>query len=448
MLGIFTINTSSTEIKIASNHKDEVVATYLAEAGIEQVLFWFNNPDNYSDTWNFRNGYGDRPERFFRKRQFDSSDIPYFNTNGINQFNGTQETPDLEYISSISTDDIFLNDPISNIRSIQNSGKINIIRLYKSQTPTGICMVESIGITRSGIKRRMTVELITNPIPSLSSVIQIGSEGKWDGELIRAHWGDVRITGDANLGNSNRIPIKDPVAPVDGSSYQDDIRPIDQWIDIFTAGKVIYTDTPLTPPANVHPNQGEDINPDIWDYNIMKRYAIEHGRYYSTDTSGRLYLNGVMDDSTLGRDINKVIAENKGFVFIDTIDKKNPTVDNLAELAIEGEYMEGIFYINAKIFINMSGGTDISVKSPPPEDKIDEDARLPVILSGININGVIYSTGSITFKNETKIFGSVYSKHGIIGAEQMEIWYNHNLKTGYIKNIPAVLIAKGSWYED
>ena len=65
----------------------------------------------------------------------------------------------------------------------------------------------------------------------------------------------------------------------------------------------------------------------------------------------------------------------------------------------------------------------------------------------VNLNGVIYSTGSVVIEGKFNIYGGIYSKEGFSDAGDLEVWYNYDMMSGYIKGNPMVLPVKGSWIE-
>lgn len=456
MLGSILISASGNNLMIAKNQRNEAEATYLGEAGIEFVLFWFNNPDKFTEGDYFKNNYTERPQDFFKKRLVDKNGVPTFASDGISQFTGTQDRPDLEYeLPSNNKQLAYLFD------SIRKLGVIKSIKVYSPKREGMICTVESIGRTNSGIIRSVIMELKGSPLPPMTAPLQSGSE---DINMvpIKVHWGDIKILGNGNLGDDlAMIPKKNQIPTPDGSSYAMASRE-DRWLDIYAGRQVVnpsqkgcidckepYLDLGHD---NIHQLQSPAFSPDRWSYNDLKSYAKEYGRYFSTDSYGNLYQDGILGQANK-KSLDEIAAsiypgDSRGFVFVDTMDGNPPNESNIPTLRINKNYSEGIFYINANLTIgNMEEGFPIDAKTPPWEGKIDEETRMPVRLSDINLNGAIYSTGAVVISGRFNVFGGIYSEKGFPDAGGLEVWYNHDMMTGHIKGNPAVVPVKGSWRE-
>lgn len=469
-LGVFALGTSITEIYIAGSHKAEVAALYLAEAGIEQVLYWFNNPSFFNDAGNFPNGYSGPPVEFFKKRKLNGTS--YIDVSG-SQFAGTSSQPDLEYKSP--EDDLFLNDRTSGLfRNLQDVGKISNLKIYGPSGPGLICTIEATGITASGAKKTISVELAPSPLSPITAGIQSGQGGIGPGaDPFLVHWGDARIKWSANLGSDlANIPKKNLSIPIDNAPYSL-IKTEDNWIDIYVEGTAYvgsgisdgdtqpYDQSPPNEPGhgNIYQNQS-NLALDLWDYNRIKNYAKEYGLYYTTDANGNIYLNGGGSPFTLNQVLSSsYTGDSKGLVFIDTIDgdPPNPAGSNLANLSPgQINYSEGLFYIAANINVNGNGaGLTLSAASPPydlslfdPTTSIDEGKRVAINISGINLKGMLYSPGRIGITGDMAIYGSMVAERGFTGIGKIEVWYNYDYTTGSFPGQPAILKAKGTWHEE
>ncbi len=457
MLGGLLLSASGMDLMIARNQRNEVEATYLAEAGIDLVIFWFNNPEKFTDGGYFKNNYMGEPNEFFKKRLADKNGVPAFATDGISQFTGTEESPDLEYGLSIE------NYQFSGLfDSLKKIGRVKSIKIYSPKRDGVICTIESIGETNGGTIRSVTMELMGSPLPAMTAPIQSGKD-KINAVPLNVHWGDIKILGDGNLGDKlEMVPDKNPISMPDGSSYNTMASREDGWLDIYIGGEVVspthkscndckepYSDLGHD---NIHQFQLNEVSLDKWNYNDLKAYSREYGRYYSTDQEGNLYQDGIVDEAHK-KGLNDVISsaypgDSKGFVFIDTIDQLPPSDLNIPTLKINKNYLEGIFYINGNLVVeDMEEGHQIDVKTPPWEGKKGEETRIPVTLSGINLNGAIYSTGSVSTQGRFSVFGGIYAKDGFSKTDDLEVWYNYNLVTGMLKGNPAILPVKGSWIQ-
>lgn len=457
MLGGLLLSASGMDLMIARNQRNEVEATYLAEAGIDLVIFWFNNPEKFTAGDYFENNYKGEPNEFFKKRLVDKNGVRAFAADGISQFTGTEERPDLEYGLSVE------NYQFSGLLdSLKRVGRIKSIKIYSPRSDGVICTVESIGETNGGIIRSVTMELRGSPLPAMTAPIQSGKD-KINAVPLKVHWGDIKVLGDGNLGDKlEMIPNKNQILMPDGSSYNTMAGREDGWLDIYIGGEVVspsqkscndckepYSDLGYD---NIHQFQLNEITLDNWNYNDLKAYSKEYGRYYSTDQEGNLYQDGIVDEAHK-KVLNDVISteypgDSKGFVFIDTIDQAPPNDLNIPTLKINKGYLEGIFYINGNLVVeDMEEGLQIEVKTPPWEGKTDEKTRIPVTLSGINLNGLIYSAGSVSIHGRFSVFGGIYAKDGFSDTDDLEVWYNYDLATGMIKGNPAILPVKGSWIQ-
>ena len=72
-------------------------------------------------------------------------------------------------------------------------------------------------------------------------------------------------------------------------------------------------------------------------------------------------------------------------------------------------------------------------------------------LEAINLAGVLYVAGNITIEAALLAYGSVVAEGVIRQASGtsgvLEIWYDHDLASGYFRGVPVVHIAPGTWIE-
>ena len=123
ILGTSSLYLAFTEAVLARSIEADARAFYSADSGTAQVLYWFNNPEQFTGV----------PEDFFRRRRIDNTS--FFDEDGTSQYSGTGETPDLLY----TTMD-------------------NGLKIYGPVSPGALCTVESTGIS-GRIKRTITIEL-------------------------------------------------------------------------------------------------------------------------------------------------------------------------------------------------------------------------------------------------------------------------------------------------
>ena len=462
LMGTFTFSRGMTEMLIAKNHQQETLVAYLAESGIQQVLAWFNHPEDFQGGGQFQNGFQGPPQTFFQRRFLKDNGTPSYFLHGKTPFQGTRENPDL--LLSIPQDDHFLNHPSTGrFASLNNLGKIIQLKVYQPGHPWGLCTVESRAESKSGLQKTIIVELEPSPLTPIQAAIQTDSGSDGLGVPIRTHWGEVWVKGDGDLGKQlSLIPTLDPLATPSSASYGSGANK-DPWVQ-FRIEDSIHSPTPLECTScsqpyiksghdNIFQNQGlfsSDFSPDRWDYKKAKAFSKSIGRYYSTDLNGRLYRDGIEDSSHQSTPQTVFSStepgDHQGFVFIDTIDLRPPHSKNLATITIPMDYTEGLYYINAHITISTIGqGRPLTVFTPPFNQSLN--GRKQMRLSRVNFNGVLYTTGSILAKESFKSYGSLVSQRGFIHPDQFEIWYNHNHLLGEFQNSPKVIISPGTWHE-
>jgi hypothetical protein len=73
---------------------------------------------------------------------------------------------------------------------------------------------------------------------------------------------------------------------------------------------------------------------------------------------------------------------------------------------------------------------------------------VPVQLSGIHLNGLLYAAGSIRMERSARLYGAVMAGQSVtsIGtSDVIEIWYNADLAQGLFRGLPVVYRAPGTW---
>ncbi len=83
--------------------------------------------------------------------------------------------------------------------------------------------------------------------------------------------------------------------------------------------------------------------------------------------------------------------------------------------------------------------------TPPTTDLAA--SRMMIPLPQINLNGMIYSTGTIEASGTFSAYGSLLAQGGFIGPEHFEVWYDDRFALGQFQNLPAIIPLPGSWYE-
>ena len=175
--------------------------------------------------------------------------------------------------------------------------------------------------------------------------------------------------------------------------------------------------------------------PSPWQYQVFKDYARRFGSYYVPDREGRLYKDGRMAPSAALTPAevfgSKTVGDQRGLVFIDTLDQERPAAENLATVLLDSPYMEGAFYVNAHVILRPQGRGE----------------TIPVNLTGVTIRGVLHASGTLRVEGQPRVFGAVAAERGLVGGGFLEVWYNADLGRGRIQGLPVVFPVRGTWRE-
>lgn len=277
--------------------------------------------------------------------------------------------------------------------------------------------------------------------------------------MIKAHWGDVRVTGDMVVPRLDDLVVKNANASVTGQPYETLKTLEDRWVDYWIGGTVSLLYPPASGaaefPANVHVHQEPTpgVRLDRWDYNLLKKTAQRFGTYYRLDRDGRLHhlADGESNPGLLPADVlaSSTVGQSHGLVFIDTLDGEAPRSDNLGTLVIDFEYLEALMVVQGHVVVKPSGaGRSVTVLSPPPEGSSALSGRIPVTLSSIHLNGLLYAAGTITVERETRIYGALVTADTVMtggSAPLLELWYNADFGRGLFRGLPVVYRAPATW---
>jgi len=83
--------------------------------------------------------------------------------------------------------------------------------------------------------------------------------------------------------------------------------------------------------------------------------------------------------------------------------------------------------------------------SPPPEESSAIGSRIPVTLSGVHLNGLLYAAGTITVERETRLYGALYAAGAVASRSLLEVWYNSDFGRGSFRGLPLVYRAASTW---
>jgi hypothetical protein len=200
------------------------------------------------------------------------------------------------------------------------------------------------------------------------------------------------------------------------------------------------------------------LNQDRWDYEHLKQQALLFGTYYARGADGLLYRNGtVQPGQGLSADEavrSAAIGDNHGLVFVDTLDGQPPSPTNLGTVTLEPDYMEGLFFVNAHVHVRPRGtGQAVPALSPPAEGQRSPATRIPVQLSQVHLNGMLYTTGTVQSDEPFRIYGALIAEGGISPlnpsktSSPIEVWYTYELREGLLRGLPLVYVAPGTWSE-
>ena len=435
MLGGVAMNLAVTETTASARHLEEKNNLLLAESGVEQVVAWLT--------------HGDLP-------------LPG-GASAPDRFTGTADHPDVELDVARSSDDRVLNGiGAGEDGALAGLGRIVRTRLYGPGLPDGFCTVEVTAESGSGVRRTVSLELGALRVPPLRSALLAGvssahmaDAGVRSYPKVLAHWGDVQLAGDVRLGRANEFPRRSAQAAVTGMGYEDPGSPQeDRWMEVWIGGTPQFDEAQAIMPPNVHANRDPmpGLPPSPWQYQAFKDYARRFGAYYVPDREGRLYKDGKMDPSAALAPAEvfglRTVGDQRGLIFIDTLDQEIPMADNLATLVLNSPYMEGTFYVNANVILRPDGrGETIPALSPPAEMASAFASRIPVKLTGVTIRGVLHASGTLQVEGPSRVFGAIVAERGLVGGGLLEVWYNHDLGRGLVRGLPVVFPLRGSWRE-
>lgn len=453
------LNLSGQEVVSASAGNQVAVAQQLADAAGELAVAWFHDPQSTARD--------PRLGLFREKRQRDAQGAPsFFDLNGRSQFVGTSDQPDVLLQAQNPTDERLLNDPeVGVFRAMRHLGQVEEVKVYAPSNPGLLCTIDATiatGATPS-VRQSVLLQLGALNLRPLRAAVQVarqlGEFHQGNESPVRVHWGDLRVGENLVLSHESDIPTKSAIAALTGQSYDETAQREDPWMEAWVGGQVLVTQPTSNQaselPSNLHEKQSPipGVQLDEWTYEELKRMAKRFGRYFAIDREGLLYPQGVIEP---GRGLfpDEVLksqgpGDQQGLIFIDTLDQLPPRVDNLGVLQLQASYLEGIVVMQGHIHLNSRGtGATIKALSPPRTSSEGIVARMPIQLSGIQLNGVLYATGNITVTGKAKVYGAVATGGTITGTDArgtLEVWYDHDLGQGWFRGLPVVYRAPGTW---
>lgn len=413
---------------------------YAAEAGVAQVIHWGNIPQDFTPN-----------TQLFRK--IDDEAASQAITGGIAQLSDFSELfPSLSAAlvgGKYTIPESLLADFTSEYGfEVSHVKELEILPPAAGDPIPCAFKIRSVGQSRLGSERQILAYVGVNPIIGIRfpSAIQSFGLADMDSNFI-VHWGEAWSKQNFDvLGKS----AMDYVVPSD-SNY-------DEWAKFRTEGQLEFPSSwqwgggrdlvgPNRDQPGAAPASGEyenaffqNVPPGTlpWTdttsfYQIFREMAIARGRYYSTDSSGNVYRDGIEDRDHEVNFMDEFSITDRDsapydMVFIDTIDGQPPAADgsNLATIRIQGmqSSLKGIYWIGAHLDITGVGAPPILAAEAPDETIHD--------LEKIFIDGVLISPGIVDLSANAGIYGALIAEMGFTGTGTAHVWYNHRLANGFI----------------
>lgn len=439
--------------------KEDHVAQQLAGGGADVVMSWFHDPSVTPTAI---------AELLVKRRGDPTSGPSFFDITGRSQFVGTADHPDIMLDAANQADNQTLNDSSSGFsNALGRLGRILKLKMYGPLQPGLLSTVEVTATTvdRRPVTRTVQLQFGALSIPAVRAAVQVGQTlGTMQpgGESpVTAHWGDQRVLGDLTVQRVEDLALKSSTAPVTGQSYDQLLYAQDRWTEYWVGGAVSViappagqgADPPL--PENVHQHQypTPGVRLDQWDYDSLKKIALRWGTYYRLDRMGLLHPQGASDSDQGVTPADALeshtIGDHRGLVFIDTVDGQPPRADNMGTLVLETDYVEGLLVVQGHVvFRPRTAGKSVPALSPPQPGAESLGTRVPVQLTGIHLNGLLYAAGAIRLERSARLYGAMMAGQSVtsIGTGTViEVWYNADLAQGLFRGVPVVYRAPGTW---
>jgi hypothetical protein len=449
LLGGTLLNLAGQESVSAAAGRDGAVAQQLADAAAEAVVSWF---------------HGDQPASpavatvTAKRNRNAGGAASFFDQAGRSQFVGTENRPDLAFDESQFT------GLVSGLfSSLDDLGSIKELKIYAPSRPGLLATVDATVTVKGGRSlQSIKLQLAALDVPPQRAAVQVerdlGFPEPGKESVVGVHWGELKVNGSLVLATGKEMPAKTLLAPVSGRPY-DETQREDRWMEAWIGENVHATHPSSDPQATLPPNTHVKQNPvpgvhmDLWPYEELKRIAKQHGSYFAIDREGLLYPEGVV---TPGRGLSQeavfrshAVGDQRGLIFIDTLDQTAPRADNLSTVTIRAPYLEAVVVVQGHVVLAPTGaGQSLSVLSPLQQSQDGVMIRVPVQLSDVQMNGLVYAAGNITVSGKVRLFGAVTTEGTITSAgtgSSLEVWYNHDYGQGLYKGLPVVYPAHGTW---
>jgi len=439
--------------------REDNLAQQLADGAADVVMSWFHDSS----------GAPTAIAGLLAKRQGDTASGPsFFDVAGRSQFVGTADHPDILLDAANQTDNQLLNDsPNGFHNSLGGLGRINKVKMYGPLQPGLLSTVEVTATTvdHRPVARTVQLQLGALSIPAIRAAMQVGQAlgtlQPGGDSPVMVHWGDLRVFGDLVVQRVEDLALKNNAAPVTNQSYDQMPYAQDRWTEYWIGGMVSVIAPPSGQGANPplpenvhlrqHPTPG--VRLDRWEYDSLKKIALRWGTYYRLDHAGQLHPQGASDSdqgiTPADALESQAIGDQRGLVFIDTVDGQPPTVDNMGTLVLDTDYFEGLLAVQGHVVLRpRAGGKSVSVLSPSLTGTESLGARVPVQLTGIHVNGPLYAAGAIRIERSVRLYGAMMAGQSVtsIGTGTViEVWYNADLAQGLFRGLPVVYRVPGTW---
>lgn len=413
---------------------------YAAEAGVAQVVHWGNIPSDYTpNTQLFRMIDEDAANEAITGGIAQLSDFSQLFPSFSAMLAGGKYTIPESMLASFDSDYGFDVSRVKELEILPPAAGDPIACAFK---------IRSVGQSRLGSERQILAYVGVNPIVGVRFPAAIQSFGLADMDsnfIVR--WGEVWSKQNFDvLGRS----AMDYIIPGD-----DDY---DEWARFMTEGQLEFPSSwqwgpgqdlfdATRPQPGLAPASGDYENAFFqniplgmlpWTdttsfYQVFREMAIARGRYYSTDSSGNVYRDGIEDRAHEINFMDEFSLTDRDsapydMVFIDTIDGQPPAADgsNLATIRIQGmaSSLKGIYWIGANLQITGIGNPP-TLAAEAPDGTIHD-------LEKIFIDGVMINAGVMDLSANAGVYGALIAERGFTGTGSAHVWYNHRLADGFI----------------
>jgi len=443
---------------------------YTAEAGVDQVIHYFNFPAEYADN-----------TAFFTQDATTASYYADTDADGIGDTNVF--TTRMVSGSRILVDSSTSPNPLTFgylMGDGENRAEVTDLTVSLptaadlTQTPRAIMVVTSQAENAVGQTRIVRATLGADP-PFLlqvpAAIISLAPTASANGQG-NVHWGEAWFDTNFQLPNgglNNLTTISDP------------------WVNFRSTGHVLMSNgkyangsngsnTPLPSTApnyyqpwgdngaggefdpnhtNIH--QHTDYSsldwPDPLDYDWWRNAAQTRGLYFSWNAAGNKLVSGQsgqeLTTAQFFDEINQMSEVTTGasgadqnlpdptIIFVDTLDGNEPQADgsNWCDLQVTGGaggndiFLRGVFYVGGDVTFNIRGMDGLWLQDPDRVDDPNSGSEQQV--DDIFLNGLFYCEGMMSMVGSPGVYGALLARNGFGTGGNGEVWYDARLKSGF-----------------